>query len=195
MAAFPKGVDVALTYAKGAPRVVAQSKKNPNCWAAALECWIAEQKPKTVFTSLAAGLSQKDLAIHYKDHVHASGGLLKSGLDRIVFDLQMGFDVLLQPKIVFTGAYIHRKLAGKGYLWCAFGGNAETTTQMGHVVVIYGIDDAYTSHCAIRYMDPWHPGNIDKPIDYFQNSKSMLVAWAEREEVWFQYMKKNWKLP
>lgn len=184
-----------VTYAKGAPKVVSQNKLNPNCWAAALECWIAAQKPKTIFTSLANGLSQTNLAVHYKDHVHPSGGLLKSGLDRIVFDLQMGFDVLLTPKTVFTGAYIHQKLAAKGYLWCAFGGNSMTSTQMGHVVVIYGVDNAYGKDCAVKHMDPWEPGNIDRPIGWFQESKSMLIAWAEREEIWFQYMKKNWRLP
>ena len=48
-----------LNFAKAAPKVVAQTKSNPNCWAAALECWVAAQQPKTLFTTtLAKGLTQ-----------------------------------------------------------------------------------------------------------------------------------------
>lgn len=184
-----------LNFAKAAPKVVAQAKSNPNCWAAALECWVAAQKPKTLFTTtLAKGVTQTDFATYYKDHIK-DGGLLKSGLTQIAWDMQMGFDVLLVPKTVFTGAYLHQKLAAKGYLWCAFGGNSMTSTAMGHCVVIYGIDDAYGKNCTIKHMDPWEPGNLDRPIDWFKDSKSMLVTWAETEAGWATYMKKNWNLP
>ncbi|MFL5342875.1 MAG: hypothetical protein ACJ8F7_22300 [Gemmataceae bacterium] len=178
------------TYAKNPPpKKVAQDTKKFTCWAAALESWISAAKPPTPTAAMAN--TQDELIASYKAFEGAKDGLMVGkALLQIMFDFQMMVDIYHpngvdgKSKKALTASAILQRLMMKGFLWCFYIGGPDLDTFLGHAVVIYGVNKAYSADAEVQIMDPWTGTLTTMPVADLNKTDTVFVCWLENSPTW-----------
>lgn len=166
-------------FSRELPRKVQQYKEDGKvtCWAAALESWmsVTPQSPASWFMK-----TQDDALSSWKSFTVDGGLEVKWGFRLMAAGVGMEYQVC-KPAKKITGALIYSKLKQKSHIYLLFaGGMTMTSGQIGHCVVIYGVENPWSNDCKVSYMDPWFGDyKKDEPLSYFQNANEAVVGWFE----------------
>jgi hypothetical protein len=148
------------------------------CWAAALESWmsVTPNSPGSWY------LTTQDSAIdNFYMFMESNGGLeIQWGFRFMAAAVGMEIGVF-KPSSKLSGSFIYSKLKSRGHIYLFYaGGVSNTSGEIGHCVVIYGINNPWDKNCTVSIMDPWFGEyNVDKPLSFFQNANESVAGWFE----------------
>lgn len=167
------------SFSRELPKKVLQYKEpgKLTCWAAALDSWmsVTKQSPASWFAT-----SQDKIIEAYEAFTDASGALnIEWGFEMMAAGVGMKYGVF-KPAKKLSGAFLHSKLRYRSHIYLFYaGGVTMASGQVGHAVVIYGIEKPWSKDCTVSVMDPWFGNYRKEKLSHFRGAKECVAGWFE----------------
>ncbi len=154
------------------------------CWAAAALSWLIAKGRQEFFAQFGIKTAN-DLVELFKPFTVSGGALdLQQGLEPLADFLDLKFRKY-QPGKLLTGSEVHSLLVNKGHLWMLIAGGQLLPNPIAHAVVVYKIDDWWTSGATVGAMDPFPGiggpnvgGLIDRPLSVYRSASLLALGWS-----------------